>query len=123
MNKKRSRIHTPVAVVAVVLLAMLTWPLEAMDLCGDTGTPIAISFDQRGFLFTSIDNGVWFDLDADGDTDRIAWLSASFDLAWLALGRLLWSSSRRAGGTGLAISSGGPPWSISKNLEGWPRRT
>jgi Ca2+-binding RTX toxin-like protein len=44
--------------------------------------PIVLDLDHNGFAFSSLDNGVSFDIDADGHTDQIAWTSADGILAY-----------------------------------------
>ncbi len=44
--------------------------------------PIILDLDKNGFAFSSIDNGVTFDIDADGKADRIAWTSDDGILAY-----------------------------------------
>ncbi|PLK71645.1 hypothetical protein C0V73_05890 [Rhizobium sp. TH135] len=44
--------------------------------------PIILDLDKNGFAFSSIDNGVTFDIDADGNADQIAWTSDDGILAY-----------------------------------------
>ncbi|QEE43331.1 type I secretion C-terminal target domain-containing protein (plasmid) [Rhizobium sp. WL3] len=44
--------------------------------------PIILDLDKDGFAFSSIDNGVTFDIDADGKGDQIAWTSNDGILAY-----------------------------------------
>jgi T1SS-143 domain-containing protein len=44
--------------------------------------PIVLDLDKNGFAFSSIDNGVSFDIDADGKADQIAWTSDDGILAY-----------------------------------------
>ncbi len=44
--------------------------------------PIVLDLDHNGFAFSSIDNGVTFDIDADGKADQIAWTSDDGILAY-----------------------------------------
>ncbi|NBB48494.1 VWA domain-containing protein, partial [Rhizobium sp. CRIBSB] len=48
--------------------------------------PIILDLDKNGFAFSSIDNGVTFDIDADGKADQIAWTSDDGILAYDANG-------------------------------------
>ena len=51
------------------------------------GTPIVIDTTGDGYRLTSINNGVWFDIDADGQLDKVAWTHRDSDVAFLALDR------------------------------------
>jgi T1SS-143 domain-containing protein len=44
--------------------------------------PIILDLDRNGFAFSSIENGVSFDINADGKTDQIAWTSDDGILAY-----------------------------------------
>jgi hypothetical protein len=44
--------------------------------------PIVLDLDHNGFAFSSIDNGVTFDINADGKADQIAWTSDDGILAY-----------------------------------------
>jgi hypothetical protein len=57
------------------------------SLCQCAGSPIVIDILGNGFNLTNAQNGVNFDINGDGITDRIAWSSANSDDAWLALDR------------------------------------
>lgn len=50
-------------------------------------SPIAIDLAHDGYALTSASDGVLFDIDADGDLDRVAWTRAGSDDAWLAMDR------------------------------------
>ncbi|MCZ8352419.1 MAG: Ig-like domain-containing protein, partial [Rhizobium sp.] len=44
--------------------------------------PIILDLDKNGFAFSSIDSGVTFDIDADGNKDQIAWTKDDGILAY-----------------------------------------
>ena len=50
------------------------------------GSPIVISFSGR-YSLSGLDDPVWFDIDADGVKDGLAWTAAGSDDAFLALDR------------------------------------
>lgn len=48
--------------------------------------PLILSLNRASqYRFTSVDDGVRFDLDADGDRERVSWPEAGSDVAFLAL--------------------------------------
>jgi hypothetical protein len=59
----------------------------------DTGNPrvncpMVLSLDLRNpYRLTSVEDGVQFDIDADGDLDQVSWTEASSDVAFLARDR------------------------------------
>jgi hypothetical protein len=57
---------------------------DSQQRCIAYNTPILISLKSQRFKLTSADDGVDFDIDGDGDTDRVAWTLAGDDLAFLA---------------------------------------
>ena len=57
------------------------------DPSSNTGSPIVIDLDRQGFRFTSVEEGVVFDIDADGTPERIAWTTPGSGHAFLALDR------------------------------------
>lgn len=56
-------------------------------ICECPQSPIIIDVSGNGFNLTSLENGIVFDINGDGRSDRIAWSSADSDDAWLALDR------------------------------------
>ena len=51
------------------------------------GSPLVLDLLDDGFKFTSVDDGVMFDIDADGKIDKVAWTTrqTKFDNAFLVL--------------------------------------
>jgi hypothetical protein len=50
-------------------------------------SPIVLDFDDDGYSFTSVAEGVMFDIDADGDPDRTAWTTGDASDAFLMIER------------------------------------
>jgi hypothetical protein len=48
-------------------------------------SPIILDLAHNGMHLTGTDDGVWFDLDGDGNVDRIGWTTAGADEAFLWL--------------------------------------
>lgn len=57
------------------------------DSTSNTGTPILIDLDRKGFRLTSLEDGVVFDIDADGVGEKMAWTDPGSIDAFLALDR------------------------------------
>lgn len=55
------------------------------DPCGES--PVLVDMQGDGYRLTNLENGVRFDLDADGTPEWVAWTEAESDDAWLALDR------------------------------------
>ncbi|HUF67506.1 MAG TPA: hypothetical protein VMM79_02555 [Longimicrobiales bacterium] len=51
------------------------------------GSPIIIDAARDGYRLTSVDDGVWFDLNADGTPELVSWTRAGSDDAFLAMDR------------------------------------
>nr|CAD6436783.1 hypothetical protein REQ54_04087 [Rhizobium sp. Q54] len=73
--------------VKIVVLDNLPWSefaklgAENFQLHTSAADPIVLDLDHNGFAFTSLDDGVMFDIDADGRGDQIAWASQDGILA------------------------------------------
>src|SRR5687767_8024630 len=52
-----------------------------------SASPIIIDVDRNGYQLTSLDDGVFFDLDADGVAELVSWTRATSDEAFLAMDR------------------------------------
>ena len=50
-------------------------------------SPLIVDMNHDGYRLTSLQDGVWFDLDADGTPERVSWTAADSDEAFLALDR------------------------------------
>lgn len=55
--------------------------------CDTPPSPIIIDTEHNGYKLTSAENGVLFDIDADGDEDQVAWTRPDSDDVWLAMDR------------------------------------
>lgn len=55
--------------------------------CVPTNCPIIFDVGRNGYRLTSPEDGVWFDIDADGTPEKIAWTHADSDNAFLAMDR------------------------------------
>lgn len=64
--------------------------VEPPDNCDDyqcTFSPIVINLGQGPYRLSSLDDGVWFDINADGVLDRMAWTAGDANEAFLWLDR------------------------------------
>jgi hypothetical protein len=50
-------------------------------------TPIAVDVREDGYQLTSVEDGVFFDIDADGEVEWVSWTARGSDDGWLALDR------------------------------------
>ncbi|NML76389.1 tandem-95 repeat protein [Rhizobium sp. S-51] len=75
----RSLVATLNGLTAAQVAALTAADFRAYNSATD---PIVLDLDQNGFTFSSVDNGVAFDIDADGDKDQIAWTSDDGILAY-----------------------------------------
>jgi hypothetical protein len=55
--------------------------------CVPTYCPIVLDVGRNGYSLTSPEDGVWFDINADGTPEQIAWTAADSDDAFLAMDR------------------------------------
>jgi hypothetical protein len=55
--------------------------------CIPYNTPIIFDVDRNGYHLTSAEDGVWFDLNADGTPEQVAWTHPDSDEAFLAMDR------------------------------------
>jgi hypothetical protein len=55
--------------------------------CPNCADPILVNPQGDGLHLTSAENGVLFDIDADGTLDRVPWTEPGSDDAWLAMDR------------------------------------
>ncbi|WP_426125314.1 DUF5801 repeats-in-toxin domain-containing protein, partial [Pararhizobium sp. PWRC1-1] len=75
----RSLVATLNGVTAAQVAALTRADFVAYNSATD---PIILDLDNNGFAFSSIENGVTFDIDADGKADKVAWTSADGILAY-----------------------------------------
>jgi hypothetical protein len=52
-------------------------------------SPIVVDLDRGGFRFTDLENGVWFDMDSNGEHDWISWTDPTHSDGFLVLDRNL----------------------------------
>ena len=63
-------------------------PIDPANPCADGGcSPIVIDLLGNGFDLTNANNGVNFDFNNDNVADRLSWIAANSDDAWLVLDR------------------------------------
>jgi hypothetical protein len=62
-------------------------PPTALPECPDT--PLVLDLGRRGFEFSSLEDGISFDIDGDGSVERISWTATESEDAFLALDRNL----------------------------------
>jgi hypothetical protein len=55
--------------------------------CPGCSSPIVLNLDRKGFQFTSVKDGVFFDLDADGNPERTSWIKEGSEDSFLVLDR------------------------------------
>ena len=55
--------------------------------CENTASPILLSFGDQRLDLTDLEGGVRFDLDADGEAERVAWTAAGAEDGFLVLDR------------------------------------
>jgi hypothetical protein len=58
-----------------------------LRVCTYTSSPIIADMDGDGYRLTSVEEGVWFDLDGDGSSEQLGWTAAGSDDAFLVLDR------------------------------------
>ena len=67
-----------------ILIALRDADISNLNTLFNNGTidPIVLDLDGNGFAFTSLDDGVSFDINADGSADKVAWTSTDGILAY-----------------------------------------
>jgi hypothetical protein len=75
--------------------------------------PLVMSLERESrYALTSLQGGIQFDIDADGDLDRVSWTEPGSDVAFLALDRdgdgRITSGKELIGGHGVSGATNGP---------------
>jgi large repetitive protein len=77
-----SRVKVAVLDSVTSLAALKSIDVNDIRVYSDVTDPIILDLDKNGFALSSIDNGVTFDINADGHKDQIAWTSDDGILAY-----------------------------------------
>lgn len=77
-----NRVKVAVLDNVTTLTALKNITASDIRVYSDVSDPIILDLDGNGFAFSSIDQGVLFDINADGSADRIGWTSRDGILAF-----------------------------------------